>query len=435
MTLGHPILHLFCTSIHLCTEPSDLVLQHLDSLLEFSILLLELAHTGLGSGRRRDQRVRGGRGSGTSLLGGDGILLAGGSGHIAQSRGLNGYHPRQCIGTTHPLIGTEGRLSSICVGVQVALESAAFAGNLETHGGHAVVVEEPQCPRNFTDGRIQRPLAHECKSPLRLLATELREVVHIWRSVHHFVVSDAAFALATEEKKACIRVVERHEDPGCLINLHLVELLRRIPEIPHVKLPLASLAEANCDGPACVPKEYNLGSLATFVGVPCSLYRTRTNIRETYFLVPARRTEQCAPVVPSEVQHGIGVVLHALSLYTFLRIPNPDGVIDTGTGEHITGHRVERGQGDLLEVPFERDLCGIDVVSETTFRNLPQLDGSILARCSQHVIMERVEVEIQNFPLVPCQARRLGLTPSGFAVGLHEHCPTPSFPGCSPILG
>jgi hypothetical protein len=263
----------------------------------------------------------------------------------------------------------------------------------------------------------------------------LADVVEEWLVIDDLVETDVTITLTGKVEDASIRIVERHDNTRLSIKSLVSESGGEITRIPDRELTLDGLGETGGDDLVLVAHPAATKTLDTLVALDLTSTLLLTRIEDTEFLITASRGNEGTVLVPRAALNDIGVTTNREELITLLDIPQLDGVIAGGSGEHVVGAGVEVHSTDLSLVATE-DLNGLsDVGSETFLRDLSDADVAILRARGDELLVERREVEVEHSRLVNRHKRNFAQLASLVVTEDGVDTTTSSLPEHGEVLG
>jgi len=225
------------------------------------------------------------------------------------------------------------------------------------------------------------------------------EVVE-WLVIDDLVETDVTITLTSKEEDASIRIVERHDNTRLSIKDLVSKGGGHVARIPDGELTLDGLGETSGDDLVLVGHPAAAETLDTLVALDLTDGLLLARIEDAELLVTAGRGDEGTVLVPGAALDDIGVATDREELITLLDIPQLDGVVAGGGGEHVVGAGVEVHSADLSLVATE-DLDGLsDAGSETLLRDLSDADVAVLRARGDELLVEGREVEVEHGGLV-----------------------------------
>jgi hypothetical protein len=263
----------------------------------------------------------------------------------------------------------------------------------------------------------------------------LADVIEEWLVVDNLVETDVTITLTSKVEDASIRIVERHDDTRLGIEGLVSESGGEVARIPDGELTLDGLGETSGEDLVLVSHPAAAETLDTLVALDLTGALLLAGIEDTELLITAGRGDEGTVLVPAAALDDIGVTADREELITLLDIPQLDGVIVGGGGEHVVGAGVEVHSADLSLVATE-DLDGLsDVGGETFLGHLSDADVAILRARGDELLVEGREVEIKHSGLVDRHKRNLAELAGLVVTEDGKHTTTGSLPEHGKVLG
>jgi len=298
-----------------------------------------------------------------------------------------------------PLISSHGRDGGDGIRIKIVLIELALTRNDEADGLNtaALSLEETS---NLTSRHVHGALGKHAHTTLRRVAAVLADVVEEWLVINDLIETDVTITLTSKEEDASIRIVERHDNTRLSIKSLMSKGSGHVTRIPDGELTLNSASETSGADLVLVGHPAAAETLDTLVALDLTDSLLLTRIEDTELLITAGRGDKRTVLVPGAALNDISVTTDREHFVTLLDIPQLDGVIAGGGGEHVVGAGVEVHSADLSLVAAE-NLDGLsDVGSETFLRDLSDADVAILRAGGDKLLIEGREVNIKNSRLV-----------------------------------
>merc|ERR1712063_203550 len=326
------------------------------------------------------------------------------------------------VGSTEPLVSRQGRIGTGGIGEDIILEELGFTRDTEVDG-----LQSGLGGLDHADNLASSLGAHS-HTQLRGVGLVVADIVDPRLGVVNLEVTDVTVTLTGKEQETSIVIIEGHQDTGRGMDVGLndggVELARVQDGVSTIR----RARETNVEDGSTLTEPDAAGSLDTRVTRGLSGNVSSTRIDDTDLLVLGGGGDEATIVVPVDGLDDIGVTRDGGASLTLLNVPNLDGVVGRGSGDHIISSGVEVDGSDLSLVTNESLDRVNEVLLQTTFRDSPDTTVAILRNRGDEVVVESGESNIKNLSLVSSNKRDLTQLASLVVTEDGERTTTSSFP-------